>query len=131
MGTFRDRNPFKISPDSPLTLDRNGDGFINMEDLDDNENGIWDDPNRPATYDSWSGNYVKTFDHDGDSGTEEVPGDVGFDNDGNDIVDTAEDLRESPPYDAPLKAVQVEIRMQEPESGKVRSVKVRKFLGKR
>ena len=47
------------------------------------------------------------------------------------IVDTAEDLREKPPYDAPLKAVQVEIRVQEPKSGKVRSVKVRKFLGKR
>ena len=69
-------------------------------------------------YDSWCGDYVTN-------------GDVGFDNNGDTVVDTAEDLREKPPYDNPLKAVQVEIRVQEPESGKVRSVKVRKYLGKR
>ena len=79
-----------------------------------------------STYDSWSGDYVKT-------------GDVGFDDwnaetgaqtpDG--IIETAEDLRQSPPYKTPLQGIQVEIRVQEPESGKVRTVKIRKFLGKR
>ena len=112
-GAFRDLDPTQSDDThSPLQTLNTANGFV-------------------ATYDSWSGDYIKTFDHDENSGTEEVPGDVGFDNDGNGIVDTAEDLRESPPYNAPLKAVQVEIRMQEPESGKVRSVKVRKFLGKR
>lgn len=76
-----------------------------------------DDPSQVFYYDSWSGDYVKA-------------GDVGFDNDNDGIVDTADDLHEPPPYDVPLRAVQVEIRVQEPVSGKVRSVKVRKFLGK-
>jgi prepilin-type N-terminal cleavage/methylation domain-containing protein len=112
-GAFRDLDPTQSDDThSPLQTLNTANGFV-------------------ATYDSWSGDYVKTFDHDENSGTEEVPGDVGFDNDGNGIVDTAEDLREPPPYVNPLRAVQVEIRMQEPESGKVRSVKVRKFLGKR
>jgi len=123
-GAFRDLAFNDIARDSPLWT----------EVLDTDSDGELDNPDQERTtyYDSWSGDYVKTFDHDGDSGTEEVPGEVGFDNDGNGgIVDTAEDLRSSPPYAAPLKAVQVEIRMQEPQSGKVRSVKVRKFLGKR
>ena len=107
MGAFRDLDPAQADDlNSPLKTLSTANGPV-------------------ATYDSWSGDYVKD-------------GEVGFDNwnaagqqvtDG--IVDTAEDLREKPPYDAPLKAVQVEIRVQEPKSGKVRSVKVRKFLGKR
>ena len=76
------------------------------------------DPAQVFYYDSWSGDYVKV-------------GDVGFDNNNDGIVDSAEDLREPPPFNVPLRAIQVEIRVEEPVSGKVRSVKVRKFLGKR
>jgi len=110
MGAFADLG-YRAASGSPTISDFSNSASGNVkQDADGNIS--------TRAYDSWSGDYVK-------------PGDVGFDNDGDTMVDTAEDLRQSPPYDAPLKAVQVEIRMQEPESGKVRSVKVRKFLGKR
>ena len=106
-GAFRDLGTSSLNlTDSQTSFQKNSDSPLILSDA------------TGSTYDSWSGDYVKN-------------GDVGFDNDADNIVDTAEDLRQSPPYDAPLKAVQVEIRMQEPESGKVRSVKVRKYLGKR
>ena len=121
-GAFRDLDPAQADDlNSPLKTLSTADGTV-------------------ATYDSWSGTYKATYDHDQDSATPEIeiPDSfkVGFDNlphpDASDgIVDTAEDLIGLPPYDVPLRAVQVEIRVQNPESGKVRSVKIRKHLGKR
>lgn len=93
--------------------------FVNLDyNLADGTSPLQPDASYTTTYDSWSDAYVQA-------------GEVGFDNDNDGVVDTAEDLRQSPPYGDAVKAVQIEIRMIEPKSGNVRSVKIRKYLGKK
>ena len=127
-GAFVDLNYLKEGPTDEPTSDYSGSGTTRIADdptaeLVSNTSGV-------ATYDSWSGNHVRIYDHDDDGGatTPEKPYNVGFDNDGDGIIDTAEDLRLHPPFKEPLRGIQIEIRVYEPESKSVRTVKVQKLL---
>ncbi len=48
----------------------------------------------------------------------------GFDDNGINGVDDADELRTSPPYPVPLRGIQVKIRVFEPDSRQVREVTV-------
>ena len=71
----------------------------------------------PATYDSWSGLNL-------DEASDNIPG---FDSNDDGIIDTAGDLR-PPPYAVPLQGIQIEIRIYEPTSKSVRTVKIQQGL---
>ena len=92
--------------------------FIDLNPGADPSSPLQPDASGNKTYDSWSGQYVTS-------------GEVGFDNDNDGVIDTAEDLRQPPPYEAPIRAIQVEIRVIEPKSGSVRSMKIHKYLGEK
>jgi type II secretory pathway component PulJ len=72
------------------------------------------------TYDTWSSHY----EHDAWSEAYQCygPGTDGFDNNGNGIVDEPAEWQFTPPYFAPLRGIQVEIRTFDPDSRQVRSV---------
>ena len=82
-------------------VDANGDGVMNPGELVGGR-----------TYDTWSTHY----ENDGGPGTD------GFDNNGNGIVDEPAEWQFTPPYFAPLRGIQVEIRTFDPDSRQVRSV---------
>jgi hypothetical protein len=88
------------------------------------------DPQRARVYDTWSFHY----EHDGvdQSGDGKMDtGTNGFDDDGDGIVDDADELETSPPYPVPLQAVQVKLRVYEPDSRQIREVTVvQEFLPK-
>jgi type II secretory pathway component PulJ len=76
-----------------------------------------------AVYDTWSTHYEA----DGvDQGRIDGPdeGTDGLDNDGQGGVDDAGEQEAPPPYSAPLRAVQVKIRVYEPHSRQIREVTV-------
>ncbi|MGA2796727.1 MAG: prepilin-type N-terminal cleavage/methylation domain-containing protein [Thermoguttaceae bacterium] len=86
----------------------------------------------PRVYDTWSTHYENA----GLSGlsTATYPpgrGSNGFDDDGNGIVDDEGEKITSPPYPAPLRGIQVKIRVFEPDSRQIREVTiVQDFLPK-
>ena len=92
--------------------------FIDLNPSTDPSSPLQPDAAGNKTYDSWTGQYVTS-------------GEVGFDNNNDGVIDTAEDLRQPPPYAAPIRAIQVEIRVIEPKSGSVRSMKIHKYLGEK
>jgi hypothetical protein len=55
----------------------------------------------------------------------------GFDNGGNGIVDIDTEKPSSPPYPAPLRGIQIKIRIFEPDSRQIREVTIEQdFLPK-
>jgi type II secretory pathway pseudopilin PulG len=93
------------------------------------------------TYDTWSTHYERNGIDDDDSGSPTDEGVDGFDNDGNGLVDdvggsltyngsnqvTGIDKGEretTPPYPAPLRGIQIKIRVFEPDSRQIREVTV-------
>lgn len=97
-------------------------------------------------YDTWSSHYEHDgINQDGDlhwapnptppPDKELVPlideGINGFDDDGNGIVDDPSEMETCPPYPVPLRAIQVKIRVYEPDSRQIREVTVvQEFLPK-
>lgn len=93
-----------------------------------------------AVYDTWSTHYecdgvntdafdVAGISTDGDSLTDE--GTDGFDNNGDGVVDDADEQEAPPPYAVPLRGIQVRIRVFEPASRQIREVTVvQDFLAK-
>ncbi|HJN66805.1 MAG TPA: hypothetical protein QF761_11415, partial [Pirellulales bacterium] len=112
-GAFVDLNYLEEGPTDGPTSVYSGSGTTRP--ADDPTAELVDNTSRVATYDSWSGLNTEA-------------GIVGFDNDDDDIIDTAEDLRLHPPFKVPLRGIQIEIRVYEPESKSVRTVKVQKSL---
>jgi len=81
-------------------------------------------------YDTWSRHYeANGVDDDGDGTADE--GTDGFDNDNNGLVDDPAEWEVPPPYMAPLRGMQIKIRVFEPDSRQIREVTVvHEFLGK-
>jgi type II secretory pathway component PulJ len=74
-------------------------------------------------YDTWSSHYEDDgIDQDNDGVADE--GTNGFDDNGNGIVDDPGEMETSPPYPVPLQAIQVKIRVYEPDSRQIREVTV-------
>ena len=75
-------------------------------------------------YDTWSIHY----EHDG---IDQPPvagadqGANGFDDNNDGVVDDPDELEAPPPYSAPLRGIQIKIRVFDPDSQKVREVTVR------
>lgn len=81
------------------------------------------DAEAARVYDTWSLHYEHDgIDQDGRLGPDQ--GTNGFDDDGNGIVDDASEMETSPPYPVPLRAIQVKIRVFEPDSRQIREVTV-------
>jgi hypothetical protein len=83
-------------------------------------------------YDTWSTHYENVGLYGLDT-TIYPPGrgTNGFDDDGNGIVDDENEKLTSPPYPAPLRGIQVKIRVFEPDSRQIREVTiVQDFLPK-
>jgi len=68
---------------------------------------------RASVYDTWSVHY--------EAGQ---PGTNGFDDDGNGVVDDIGEMQAPPPYSAPLRAIQIKIRVFEPDSRQIREVTI-------
>ncbi|MGD0653895.1 MAG: hypothetical protein ABSA16_06085 [Thermoguttaceae bacterium] len=86
----------------------------------------------PRVYDTWSTHYENVGLYGLDT-TIYPPGrgTNGFDDDGNGIVDDENEKLTSPPYPAPLRGIQVKIRVFEPDSRQIREVTiVQDFLPK-
>lgn len=79
------------------------------------------------TYGTWSWHYENNgIDEDQDSRPALVDeGTNGFDDDGANGVDDVGERETAPPYDAPLRGVQVTLRAYEPDSRSIREVKVK------
>lgn len=74
-------------------------------------------------YDTWSNHYERDgINQDNDGSTDE--GANGFDDNGNGMVDDADEREAPPPYDAPLRAIQIRIRVIEPDTRQVREVTI-------
>ena len=88
--------------------------------------------NTSAVYCTWSTHYendgVNQADHlkDGSGDTLELidEGSNGIDDNSNGIVDDPGEWETLPPYPVPLKAIQIKIRVFEPDSGQIREVTV-------
>lgn len=80
-------------------------------------------PTWGGVYDTWSLHYENNgIDEDGRLGVDQ--GTNGFDDDGNGIVDDPGEWETVPPYPVPLRGIQIEIRVFEPDSRQVRKVTV-------
>jgi len=74
-------------------------------------------------YDTWSFHYEHDgIDQDGKLGPDQ--GTNGFDDNGQAGVDDPGEMETSPPYPVPLQAIQVKIRVYEPDSRQIREVTV-------
>ena len=83
--------------------------------------------NFAATYDTWSFHYENDgLDQDGDGLIDE--GTNGLDDDGVNGVDDSGERETSPPYDIPLRGVQVLLRIYEPDSRQIRQSTVTRNL---
>ena len=89
--------------------------------------------NTPAVYCTWSTHYENDgINQDGDSTTDSMgnmvqlidEGANGLDDDNQNGVDDPGEWETMPPYPVPLKAVQIKIRVFEPDSGQIREVTV-------
>ncbi len=77
-----------------------------------------------ATYDTWSTHYESDgIDQDGRVGPDQ--GTNGFDDDGDGLIDEADEAETSPPYPVALRGIEVRIRCYEPSSRQIRQVTVR------
>jgi type II secretory pathway pseudopilin PulG len=78
-----------------------------------------------ATYDTWTTHYeFNGRNDDGDSLVDE--GTDGVDNaPQNGLVDDADEHETAPPYDRPLKAIEIRIRCYEPTSQQIRQITIR------
>lgn len=79
-------------------------------------------------YDTWSDHYERDgFDQNQNGLTDE--GTDGLDNDGLTGIDDANEREAPPPYEVPLRGIQVKIRVYEPSTRQIREVTVvQKFL---
>ena len=77
-----------------------------------------------AAYDTWSTHYeADGVDQDGQLGADQ--GTNGFDDDGDGLIDEADEAETSPPYPVALRGIEVRIRCYEPSSRQIRQVTVR------
>ena len=79
--------------------------------------------NDDRVYCTWSFHY----EHDGIHQNPGAPldgGTSGFDDNNDGVVDSPDEWETSPPYPAPLRGIQVKIRIFEPDSRQVREVTV-------
>jgi hypothetical protein len=75
------------------------------------------------TYDSWAATYERDgIDQDNANGPDS--GTDGLDNDGNGGVDEFDERDTTPPYRAPLRGIQVKIRIYEPSTRQIRQATV-------
>jgi prepilin-type N-terminal cleavage/methylation domain-containing protein len=78
---------------------------------------------RPSTYDTWT-DYYETDGIDEDSVFGVDQGRNGLDDNGDGVVDDPNERECPPPYDAPLRGIQIKIRVFEPSSRQIREVTV-------
>lgn len=83
-----------------------------------------------ATYDTWTTAYeYNGINEDGDVDSSGNPivdeGADGIDNDGDTLVDEADEAETAPPYAEPLKAIEIRIRCYEPTSKQIRQITIR------
>ena len=79
--------------------------------------------NSPVTYDTWSYHYEHDgIDQDNDGLIDE--GANGLDDDGANGVDDIYERETSPPYPSPLRAMQVKLRLYEPDTRQIREATV-------
>ena len=77
-----------------------------------------------AVYDTWSTHYeTDGVDQDGQLGADQ--GTNGFDDDGDGLIDEADEAETSPPYPVALRGLEIRIRCYEPSSRQIRQVTVR------
>jgi hypothetical protein len=112
--------------------------FGNLGDLNSGLRAA--DLTTPRIYDTWSTHYENTI-YNPNSYLYSTPinplspdttrpdlfpgkGTNGFDDDGNGIVDDVNEIHVPPPYAAPLRGIQVKIRIFEPDSRQIREVTV-------
>jgi type II secretory pathway pseudopilin PulG len=80
-------------------------------------------PYLPAVYDTWSTHYESDgIDQNGDNNVDSVSN--GIDDDNQNGVDDPGEMEAPPPYPYPLRAVQIKIRVFEPDSRQIREVTV-------
>jgi type II secretory pathway component PulJ len=83
------------------------------------------DSYRSSVYDTWSTHYeYDGVDTDDDSPTNVDEGTNGFDDNGDGVVDDANEQEMPPPYAASLRGIQVRIRVFDPASRQIREVTV-------
>ncbi len=79
--------------------------------------------NTPIAYDTWTTIYERDgVDNDGDSIVDDETN--GLDDDSINGIDDFGERETSPPYDLPLRGIEVRMRMIEPSTGQVRQVSV-------
>lgn len=93
------------------------------------KSGLQASGNTPAVYCTWSTHYEndgvnQDEDKDGDGNELIDEGANGLDDDNQNGVDDPGEWETMPPYPVPLKAVQIKIRVFEPDSGQIREVTV-------
>ena len=77
-----------------------------------------------AAYDTLSTHYeADGVDQDGQLGADQ--GTNGFDDDGDGLIDEADEAETSPPYPVALRGIEVRIRCYEPSSRQISQVTVR------
>ncbi|MBN2577421.1 MAG: hypothetical protein JXB10_00325 [Pirellulales bacterium] len=91
-------------------------------------------PLQARTYDTWSTHYENTIFNPNSVNPSQLDssnpgffpgrGTNGFDDDNNGIVDDPGEMHVLPPYTAPLRGIQVKIRIFEPDSRQIREVTV-------
>ena len=90
--------------------------------LGDPRSGLVGGPTRGCVYDTWSFHYETAGRQPGDQQAGRAVN--GFDDDGNGVIDDANEQIAPPPYPAPLRGIQVRIRCFEPDSRQLREVTV-------
>jgi len=106
-------------PGAATYVDLNGPNAVTFTGTGDPRSGL--NGGNTRVYCTWSFHY----EHDGlpQNGLTD-PAANGFDDDGNGIVDDVTEWSTAPPYPAPLRGIQVKIRIFEPDSRQIREVTV-------
>jgi hypothetical protein len=116
--------PAEIGRGAYVDLNYNRSGFISG--IDSHFSGPGNSKSRLDTglgwtYDTWSTHYESDGnDTDGDGTVDE--GTNGFDDDSDGVVDEADEQETSPPYPAPLRGIQIKVRVFDPDSRQIREV---------
>jgi prepilin-type N-terminal cleavage/methylation domain-containing protein len=76
----------------------------------------------PGVYDTWSTHYESNGINESSTGTDS--GSNGLDDDTDGVVDEPDEADAPPPYNVPLRGIQIKIRVYEPDSRQVREVTV-------
>jgi type II secretory pathway pseudopilin PulG len=114
-------------PPSPLTTQVGEGAYVDLGYANNTTSQFSSTGNYPSTlprvYDTWSTHYESDgIDQDGDGTVDE--GTDGIDNNNLGGIDDASEREAPPPYPAPLRGIQVKIRVFEPDSRSIREVTV-------